>query len=182
VIRSAAVRGLWQRLNRSYAVRANVEVGDNVHIGIGSILWAPHRLTVASDVYIGKFCTIECDGSIGRYSMIANNVGLIGRYDHDLHSVGMPIRKAPWIGSPDYKGSGLGLQLVVGEDVWIGFGAVVLSGVTIGRGAIVAAGSVVTRDVPPYAIAAGNPARTLSMRFTPEEIVEHERLLAANYP
>ena len=65
--------------------------------------------------------------------------------------------------------------------MWIGFGAVVLTGVTIGRGAVVAAGSVVTRDVPPYAIVAGNPARTLSMRFTPEEIVEHERLLGANY-
>ena len=181
MIHSSVTRRLWQRLNRAYAVRANVEVGDDVHIGIGSILWAPNRLTVASDVYIGKFCTIECDGSIGRFSMIANNVGLVGRYDHDLRSVGMPIRKAPWIGSPDYKGQGLGLQLTVGEDVWIGFGAVLLSGVTIGRGAIVAAGSVVTRDVPPYAIAAGNPARTLSMRFTPEQIVEHERLLGTQY-
>ena len=178
MIRSSLARRLWQRVNRSYAVRANVEVGANVHIGIGSILWAPHRFTVASDVYIGKFCTIECDGSIGRFSMIANNVGLVGRYDHDHRSVGTPIRNAPWIGSPDYKGPGLGLQLIVGEDVWIGFGAVILSGVAIGRGAIVAAGSVVTRDVPPYAIVAGNPARTLSMRFTPEEIVQHERLLA----
>ena len=181
MIRSPAVHRLWQRVNRAYAVRANVEVGENVHIGIGSILWAPNRLTVANDVYIGKFCTIECDGNIGRFSMIANNVGLIGRYDHDIRSVGMPIRKAPWIGSPDYKGQGLGLQLIVGEDVWIGFGAVVLTGVTIGRGAVVAAGSVVTRDVPPYAIVAGNPARTLSMRFTPEEIVEHERLLGTRY-
>lgn len=181
MIRSSVARRLWQRLNRVYAVRANVEVGKNVHIGIGSILWAPHRLTVASDVYIGKFCTLECDGSIGRFSMIANNVGLVGRYDHDHRSVGMPIRLAPWIGSPEYKGLGLGLQLIVGEDVWVGFGAVLLSGVTIGRGAIVAAGSVVTRDVPPYAIVAGNPARTLSMRFTPEEIVEHERLLATKY-
>jgi acetyltransferase-like isoleucine patch superfamily enzyme len=178
---NSVTRRAWQRLNRVYAVRDNVEVGDNVHIGIGSILWAPHRLTVADDVYIGKFCTLECDGSIGRFTMIANNVGLIGRYDHDHRAIGVPIRKAPWIGSPDYKGLGLGLQLIVGEDVWMGFGAVVLSGVTIGRGAIVAAGSVVTRDIPPYAIVGGNPARTLTMRFTPDEIIEHERILASMY-
>jgi acetyltransferase-like isoleucine patch superfamily enzyme len=174
-------RRAWQRVNRRYAVRANVTVGSNVHIGIGSILWAPNRLTVADDVYIGKFCTLECDGSIGRFTMIANNVGLIGRYDHDHRSIGLPIRHAPWIGSPDYKGPGLGLAIVVGEDVWIGFGAVVLTGVTIGRGAIVAAGSVVTRDIPPYAIAAGSPARAVATRFNAEEIAEHERLLASKY-
>jgi acetyltransferase-like isoleucine patch superfamily enzyme len=178
---NSVTRRAWQRLNRVYAVRDNVDVGTNVHIGIGSILWAPHRLTVADDVYIGKFCTLECDGSIGRFTMIANNVGLIGRYDHDYRAIGVPIRKAAWIGSPDYKGSGFGLQVIVGEDTWVGFGAVILSGVTIGRGAIIAAGSVVTHDIPPYAIAGGNPARTLTMRFTPEQIAEHERILAARY-
>jgi acetyltransferase-like isoleucine patch superfamily enzyme len=172
-------RRAWQRVNRLYAVRAHVTVGRNVHIGIGSILWAPNRLTIADDVYIGKFCTLECDGSIGRFVMIANNVGMIGRYDHDHRTIGKPIREAPWIGSPDYAGLGRGMQLIIGEDVWIGFGAVLLTGVTVGRGAIVAAGSVVTRDVPPYAVVAGNPARTLTMRFSPEEIVEHERLLAS---
>jgi acetyltransferase-like isoleucine patch superfamily enzyme len=174
----SVARRAWQRVNRIYAVRAHVTLGRNVHIGIGSILWAPNRLTVADDVYIGKFCTLECDGSIGRFVMIANNVGMIGRYDHDYRTIGMPIREAPWIGSEEYAGPGRGLQVIVEEDVWIGFGAVLLTGVTVGRGAIVAAGSVVTRDVPPYAVVGGNPARTLAMRFTPEEIVEHERLLA----
>lgn len=177
----STVRRLWQVVNRVYAVRANVTIGRGAHIGIGSILWAPNQLSVAADVYIGKFCTIECDGRIGRFVMIANNVGLIGRYDHDYRAIGLPIRKAPWIGAPEYAGRGKGLQLIVEDDVWIGFGAVVLTGVTVGRGAIVAAGSVVTRDVPPYAIVAGNPARTVTMRFQPEEIVEHERLLAAKY-
>jgi acetyltransferase-like isoleucine patch superfamily enzyme len=70
--------------------------------------------------------------------------------------------------------------LVIEQDCWIGFGAIVLSGVTIGRGAIVAAGAVVTCDVPPYAIVAGNPVRVLGARFTPEQIVEHERILNAS--
>jgi acyl-[acyl carrier protein]--UDP-N-acetylglucosamine O-acyltransferase len=54
-----------------------------------------------------------------------------------------------------------------------------LSGVTIGRGSIIGAGSVVTKDVPPYSISFGCPARVFRSRFTPEQIVEHERVLRA---
>src|SRR3954462_15863159 len=59
---------------------------------------------------------------------------------------------------------------VVGSDVWLGYRSVVMPGVTIGHGAIVAAGSVVVADVPPYAIAGGNPARVLRARFPVEEV------------
>lgn len=171
------VRGIWQRLYRLYSVRQNVVTGARTHVGIGSILWAPHRLQVGDDVYIGKFCSIECDGVIGNNVMVANNVGLIGRYDHDYSRVGTTIRQAPWIGDADYAGPGKGLTIMVGDDVWIGYGAVVLSGVSIGRGAIIAAGSVVTRDVPPYAIVAGNPARKVVQRYSDQDIERHERLL-----
>jgi virginiamycin A acetyltransferase len=64
---------------------------------------------------------------------------------------------------------------VVGNDVWIGFRALVMPGVAIGHGAIVGAGSVVTRDVPPYAVVTGNPARVRRMRYPEEDIA---RLLA----
>src|SRR3954452_16519024 len=63
---------------------------------------------------------------------------------------------------------------VVGSDVWIGYQALVMPGVTIGHGAVVAAGSVVIGDLPPYAIAGGNPARVLRMRYSEPEV---ERLL-----
>ena len=172
------VKAEWQRIYRFYGVRKRVVIGRQVHIGIGSILDSYHGLTVGDNTYIGKYCTIECDGAIGSGVMLANNVGLIGRYDHDFHVIGKCIRNAPWIGDPDYSGPGKDLKVIIGDDVWIGYGAVVLSGVTIGRGAIVAAGSIVTKDVEPYAIVAGNPARQRDVRFTPEEIVEHERSLA----
>jgi acetyltransferase-like isoleucine patch superfamily enzyme len=58
----------------------------------------------------------------------------------------------------------------IGNDVWIGFGATILSGVTIGNGAVVGAQALVTKDVPPYAIAAGNPAKSLRRRFSDETI------------
>ncbi|MBC2772178.1 CatB-related O-acetyltransferase [Rhizobium sp. AQ_MP] len=61
---------------------------------------------------------------------------------------------------------------ILGHDVWMGHGATVMPGVSIGHGAIVGAGSVVARDVPPYAIVGGNPARLIRMRFTDEQIAD----------
>jgi chloramphenicol O-acetyltransferase type B len=72
-------------------------------------------------------------------------------------------------GSPSSKG-----DVIIGNDVWIGHGAVILSGVTIGDGAVIGARAVVAKDVPPYGIAAGNPARVVRMRFDDTTI---ERLL-----
>lgn len=172
-----AARAVFQSVNRRYAVRRNVRLGSDVHIGIGTILEAPHELVVESDVYIGKYCTIECDGRIGRGSLVANHVGLIGRTDHDHRAVGQAMRNAPWVGDPGHDRSAADNQLVVEGDAWIGFGAIVLSGVTIGRGAVIAAGAVVTRDVPRYAVVAGVPARQIGSRFTGDEIALHEEAL-----
>ncbi|WP_281040324.1 MULTISPECIES: CatB-related O-acetyltransferase [unclassified Mesorhizobium] len=67
---------------------------------------------------------------------------------------------------------GLGTRgpIVVGHDVWIGARAIIMSGVTIGNGAVIGAGSVVTKDVPPYAIVAGSPARIIRYRFSPDVV------------
>lgn len=162
-----------QHLHRLYSVKSGVTVGKRVHIGLWSALWAPRELVIEDDVYIGNHCTIQVNGKIGRYTMIANNVGIIGRYDHDYTKVGTPLRYAPWIGdrpTPLEKNS----SVHIGEDVWIGYGAIILSGVTIGRGAIIAAGSLVTKDIPPYHIVAGSPAKFLKARFSADEIKRHE--------
>jgi virginiamycin A acetyltransferase len=66
------------------------------------------------------------------------------------------------------------------SDVWIGHGAIILQGVRIGEGSVVAAGSVVTKDVAPYTIVAGNPARTVRDRFEPDQIERHRRELTEN--
>ena len=65
-------RAIFQVLNRRYAVRRNVRLGRDVHIGIGTILEAPHQLVVENEVYIGKYCTIEADGLIGRLAFRAH--------------------------------------------------------------------------------------------------------------
>ena len=172
-------RRIFQKVYRIYAVRENVTIGKRVHIGIWSKLWAPKRLQIRDNVYIGKFCTIECDGIIDRDVMIANNVGLIGRYDHDFRSCGKSIRKTPWIGDKNYNGTGKNLKIIVETDVWIGFGAIVVSGVIIGRGAIIGAGSIVTRDVEPYSIVVGNPAKKIGTRFNEMKIALHENILCS---
>lgn len=74
-------------------------------------------------------------------------------------------------------GSTYDQDVIVEEDVWIGCNVTLLSGVNIGRGAIIAAGAVVTKDVPPYAIVGGVPARVIKYKWSIEQILEHERQL-----
>ena len=83
-------------------------------------------------------------------------------------------RTAQWLGTRNHVrrwAPGFAGPVVIGNDVWIGREALILSGVTIGDGAVIGARAVVTRDIAPYSIVAGNPARHLKYRF-PEDIVE----------
>lgn len=68
-------------------------------------------------------------------------------------------------------------DIVVDEDIWLGARVTLLNGVHIGRGAIVGSGSVVRSSIPPYAVVVGNPAKIVGFKFTPEEVIEHEKLL-----
>jgi len=69
------------------------------------------------------------------------------------------------------------LPVVIEDECWIGANVTILKGVTIGRGSVVAAGAVVTKSCEPYSIIGGVPAKLIKMRFTPEQIVEHEGIL-----
>lgn len=154
---------------RLLAVRRNVSTGERFRVGPRSVIWAPNRLDIGRDVYVGKNVTIEVDGTIGDGVLIANNVGIVGRTDHDIHDIGTVIRQSRWVGDH----ADLSRPVVIGADVWIGFGAIVLSGVRIGDSAIIGAGSVVNRDVPPNSVAVGNPARVIGQRFTNAEFQQH---------
>jgi acetyltransferase-like isoleucine patch superfamily enzyme len=171
------IKRYWQKLYRLYAIRDNVIFGNDLYLGIGTILSAPNHLILGNNIYIGKYCTIECDGQIGNNVVIANQVGLIGRWDHNYREIGKSIREASWIGEENYTGIGKGLEIIIEDDVWIGYGAILLTGVRIMHGAIVGAGSVVTKDVNPYAIVVGVPAHVTGMRFDQQEIAHHEEKL-----
>lgn len=157
--------------------KSNIEWGKNSTFGRGTVFYAPNKIIIGNNVYIGKYCSIESDIEIKDNVLIGNNVGLIGKYDHDYSNVGIAIKDSPWIGDKNYKFKGKNKKIVINEDVWIGYGVIILSGVTIERGSIIAAGSVVTKDVPKYSICAGNPSKVIAKRFIDEEIIEHEKLL-----
>ncbi len=148
-----------------------VRHGRHVHCQWSATFWSPRRHIVLGDwVGVGPRCLFQADTEIGNKVMIAANVAFLNSDDHRFDVVG----KAMWD-----SGRGDKYKIVVEDDVWLGHGAVILTPAVIGRGAIVAAGSVVTGDVPRYAIVGGVPARILRMRFTEQQIAEHERLLAA---
>ncbi len=79
----------------------------------------------------------------------------------------------------DEKPKGYDKDVIVGEDVWIGMNVTLLCGVKIGRGAILSAGAVVNKDIPPYCIAGGVPAKPIKFKWTIDQILEHEEKLYA---
>ncbi|WP_245422020.1 CatB-related O-acetyltransferase [Rhodoplanes serenus] len=127
-----------------YVHKRGFEIGDYTY-GVPAIRpWGSARLTV------------------GRYTSIAAEVEIFLGGDHRMDAVSL----YPFDG-PDETGAA---DVWIGSDVWIGFGATILPGVRIGHGAVVGARAVVSRDVPDYGIAVGNPARVVRHRFAPEII------------
>ena len=105
---------------------------------------------------------------IGSYCSIAPSVHFILAGEHRYSCIStFPFKQKILHSDIDTLTKG---EIIVGDDVWIGENSTVLSGVKIGQGAVIAAGSVVTKDVPPYAIVGGVPAKTIRYRF-PQEII-----------
>lgn len=154
------------------------QIGKNLHVGRGVYLWAKNSISIGDNFYIGRYSFIECDAIIGDNVIIANFVSLIGKYDHHYQQIGIPIRLASKIRDKTYNWKGLNHKIIIQDDVWIGVGSIVLSGVEIGKGSIIAAGSVVTKDIEPYSIYAGNPAKKITSRFkSKEQLNEHIELI-----
>lgn len=145
--------------------------GRGVHCQWTTRFWSPHHhIVLGDDVGIGHGCLFQADTEIGSKVMIACNVAFLNRDDHRSDQVG----KAMWD-----SGRGDRFKIIIEDDVWIGHGVIILSSVCIGRGSIVAAGSVVIKNVAPYSIVGGNPAKVIKMRFNHEQIEKHEQILLA---
>ena len=106
--------------------------------------------------------------SIGNFCSIGPNVWFIPSADHSLNHISTYPYKVNVLGEA-LEGVAKG-DIIVEDDVWIGLGATILSGVRIGQGAVIAAGAVVSKDVPPYAIVAGTPAKPLKNRVSDDII------------
>lgn len=106
---------------------------------------------------------------IGKYCCIGPNVTFLLGGEHNYkNKSNYPFKEVEEkIGYSDTKG-----PILIDDDVWIGYGVIILSGVKIGKGAVIAAGSVVTHDVEPYSIVGGNPAKLIKYRFDEKKIKE----------
>ncbi|MCH1884306.1 CatB-related O-acetyltransferase [Agrococcus sp. ARC_14] len=140
-----------------------------------------HRVELHGSVWVG-FASYVNSGAIrsyveiGRYCSIGRDVSL-GLGHHNIKGIsgspffaGLTVDKMPLAAENPRR------RVIIGHDVWIGDGVKILSGVTVGHGAVLAAGCVVTKDVQPYEIVGGVPARTLTWRFEPETIDKLLRL------
>ena len=122
-----------------------------------STIEAPQNLVLGNNVWMSKnIAFYATDGiQIGNDVVIAKDVSFIS-VNHSFKKKGTKINQQGY--------EKTGKPIVVGNDVWIGEKAIILKGVAIGNGAVVGAGSVVTKDVPDYAVVAGNPARVITQR------------------
>lgn len=153
---------LWRKKNCfNHTIPINFPPIDIIDIGRGTY-GKIHVLNITKDAKL----------SIGSYCSIADNVTFLLSVDHPTSHISTYPFKAMFGGEKEAVTKG---DISVGDDVWIGFGATILSGVKIGQGAIIAAGAVVTKEVPPYAIVAGVPAKVTRFRF--EDVVINQLLL-----
>lgn len=138
------------------ADQAELLVGTDTVLDRGTVLEvASGSLRIGRRVVFGHHCTVAAKQSvvIGDDCLIAELVS-VRDHDHETADVRVPMRDQGARCAP----------VVIGRDVWLGTRVVVLKGVTIGDGSIIGAGAVVTRDVPPYSIAIGVPARVIGRR------------------
>jgi len=119
---------------------------------------------------IGKFCSIAC-GAKFLFNSANHKIASLSTYPFSLFFEEWELEKKSVTDAWDNKG-----DIVIGNDVWIGYEAVILAGVTIGDGAIIGTHAVVTKDVPPYTIVGGVPAKPIRKRFNDETITELLRL------
>ncbi len=167
VLRLYLKRKRWRRLNGHNNTHI-VNETDLSRISVGNYSYGPLKVINAGGNNIVK---------IGHFCSVAENVAFILCADHPTNIMSTFPFKVMCLQSQANEAISKG-DIVIDDDVWIGYGATILSGVHIGQGAVVAAGAVVSGDVPPYAIVGGVPAKVIKYRFSDEII---DALLEVDY-
>lgn len=125
---------------------------------------------------IGKFCSIAC-GAKFLFTSANHTLKSLSTYPFPIFFEEWDLDKNKVVSAWDHKG-----DIMIGNDVWIGYEAVILSGVHIGDGAIIGTRSVVTKDVPPYTIVGGTPAKEIKKRFDEETMQRLQQIEWWNWP
>lgn len=135
-------------------VRPQVRLPEYAIIGRRTVFRKGREIEIDENFFCGHSCHFGAPAKIGKRVMFAPCVALVGG-DHKIDHSEVIIMDT---GRDGFR------TILIDDGAWLGYGSIVLHGVSIGKGAVVAAGSVVTKDVPPLAIVAGNPARLVRYR------------------
>lgn len=161
-IRFFRFQNYWRKTNpHNNTHAACIFPPDRVHVGnhtYGTLNILSHSPSIES-LHIGSFVSIAPKVQF----LLSGNHSVNTLFTFPISSL---LAHKPCIKDANTKG-----PIIVEDEVWIGYGSLILSGVTLGKGCIIAAGSVVTHDIPPYAIAGGNPAKVIKFRL-PQEVIE----------
>lgn len=155
--------------------KTTLEMEGPVRLGYVAISGGAHQIGAYSYIRSGSELQGSC--TIGRYCSIGPHVVIgLEKNKHPMHwlttALFTPVLEARYTSTLKSE------ITTIGHDCWIGRGVVIMAGVKVGHGAVIAAGSIVTKDVPPYAVWAGTPAKLVKYRFSSEMI---EKLLASQW-
>jgi virginiamycin A acetyltransferase len=149
---------------KNFVKAKNIIVGDYTYFD--GKRHGPEKFEEYNVLYNYDFSKVKL--VIGKFCAIAAETRFIMTGDHKLDAIStypFPIFQQGWEKAFSFDDVPVKGDIIVGNDVWFGYGCLIKGAVTIGDGAIIAAGAVVVKDVPPYSIVAGNPAKVVKMRF-----------------
>ena len=172
------LKKVFGRVRNTFYRRQYKNILNTSHIGYNVKVYCPGNL------YMEENTNIDSDGVImntrAKFIMKKNSgaaIGLLAITGNHLSVVGKNLKQVTNQVKDELDvHKEMDKDIVVEEDVWIGSHVTLLSGVQLGRGCEVGSGSVVRVNVPPYSVVIGNPCKVVGFRFTPEEIIEHEKI------
>lgn len=165
IIRSALTRWCYPKVSPSSRIGRNVTVRNPLNLIMGE------NTNIDQDAFImngrAKLIMKKNSGAaIGLLAVTGNHMSLVGK---NIKQVTNELKDKYDINHEMDK------DIIIEEDVWIASHVTLLSGAVLGRGCEIGAGSVIRGSIPPYAVVIGNPCKVVGFRFTPEEIIEHEK-------
>lgn len=172
------LRAIVSFLMRAYEKTLFHYFGKDTYLG-HQCIFTHSSIDIGEHTYIGSKCVFRSAHGkilIGNHVMFGPGVHIHGG-NHIMDRVGIYMDEAR-------KEPGSDSNVIIEDDVWIGSNAIILGGgkeeLKIGKGSVIGAGSIVTKSVPPYSVMVGSPARCIKMRFSEEQVQQHESLLYDN--